>query len=131
MGREYILGLTYTECFNMRVLIIFCILVVITSIAFSCDSSTYEEIAGENANPTYTVSVKPIIVANCLSCHSVAADQYPALETYTQVREATESGDVICRIDNQSCGSVMPQSGRMPQININTIKKWATNGFPN
>jgi hypothetical protein len=53
------------------------------------------------------------------------------METYSQVRAATENGDLICRIDDQSCGSVMPQSGRMPQTNIDIIKKWADNGYPN
>lgn len=115
----------------MRALLFFCVLAIVVAMEFSCESATYEEIAGENANPTYTASVKPIMANNCLSCHSVAAGQSPSLETYAQVREATETGDVICRIDDQSCGKVMPQSGRMPQININTIKKWAANGFPN
>lgn len=100
-------------------------------VGFSCDSATYDEISGEVANPTYTSNVKPIIMNNCLSCHSEAGGQYPTMETYVQVREATENGDVICRIDDQSCGSVMPQSGRMPQTTINTIKKWAANGYPN
>jgi hypothetical protein len=102
----------------MRALKIIIVLVITSLIGFSCESSTYEEISGEVANPTYTVHVQPIIQNNCLSCHS-------------QVRNAAEEGNMICRIDDQSCGSVMPQSGRMPQTTINTIKNWATNGFPN
>lgn len=115
----------------MKALNFFIILMIICSIGFSCESSTYEEISGEIANPTYTFSVKPIVANNCLSCHSLAGGQSPTMETYTQFREATETGNVICRIDDQSCGAVMPQSGRMPQVNISTIKKWAANGFPN
>ncbi|QBN18320.1 hypothetical protein [Flavobacterium nackdongense] len=115
----------------MKAFKIFSILIVLTLILFSCESSTYEEIAGENANPTYSQSVRPIIQSNCLSCHSATAGQNPTLETYAQVRDAAENGSMICRIDDQSCGSVMPQSGRMPQPTINTIKKWAANGYPN
>ncbi len=107
------------------------ILAISCYVAFSCDSSTYDEISGQVANPTYRANVKTIIDNNCLSCHSALAGQYPTMETYAEVREAAESGSMICRIDDQSCGSVMPQSGRMPQTNINTIKKWAANGFPN
>ncbi|TRX16109.1 hypothetical protein FNW25_13230 [Flavobacterium franklandianum] len=108
------------------------ILIFITCcIGFSCETSTYDEVSGEVANPTYTANVKSIINNNCLGCHSDAAGQYPTMETYVQVRNATENGKVICRIDDQSCGAVMPQSGRMPQVNINTIKKWVANGFPN
>jgi uncharacterized membrane protein len=115
----------------MKALKIIFILMITFYVGFSCDSATYDEISGEVSNPTYTSNVKPIVVNNCLSCHSEAGAQFPTLETYVQVREATENGAVICRIDDQSCGSVMPQSGRMPQTNINTIKKWAANGYPN
>ena len=110
----------------------FIILILITGyVAFSCESSTYDDISGEVSNPTYTANVKNIINNNCLSCHSAAAGQNPTMETYSQVRDAAENGSTICRIDDQSCGSVMPQSGRMPQTNINTIKKWAAKGYPN
>lgn len=99
---------------------------------FSCNTATFDEIAGEEvAIPTYNNDVKKIISNNCLACHSTEAGQYPEMETFAQLKEAIEQGDVICRIDNQSCGAVMPQSGRMPQTNINTIKKWAANGYPN
>ena len=108
------------------------ILILITCyVGFSCESSTYDDISGQVSNPTYTANVKYIIVNNCLSCHSAAAGQNPTMDTHSEVRDAAENGGMICRIDDQSCGSVMPQSGRMPQTTINTIKKWATNGYPN
>lgn len=115
----------------MKAIKISILILISCYIGFSCESSTYNDISGEVANPAYTANVKNIIENNCLGCHSDAAGQYPTMETYVQVREATEKGQVICRIDDQSCGSVMPQSGRMPQTNINTIKKWAANGYPN
>ena len=115
----------------MKSLKIIGILLIASYVEFSCGTSTYDEISGEVANPTYTANVKPIIANNCLTCHSAAGGQYPTMETFVQAREAAKNGNMICRIDDQSCGSVMPQSGRMPQTNINTIKKWAANGYPN
>ena len=115
----------------MKSLKIISILLIASYVWFSCETATYDEISGEVANPTYTANVKPIIASNCLTCHSAAGGQYPTMETFVQAREAAEKGNMICRIDDQSCGSVMPQSGRMPQTNINTIKKWAANGYPN
>lgn len=115
----------------MKTLKIITVLIIACVIGYSCETQTYEEISGEVANPTYTANIKPIIENNCLSCHSVAGAEFPTMETYAQVRNAAENGNMICRIDNQSCGSVMPQSGRMPQTRINTIKKWATNGYQN
>lgn len=131
MEKEFILVLTYTEYFNMKAFKIIIALLGIFYIVLSCESSTYEEISGVVTNPTYKANVKVIIDNNCLDCHSAVAGQYPTMETYSQVRAATENGDLICRIDDQSCGSVMPQSGRMPQTNIDIIKKWADNGYPN
>ena len=106
-------------------------LLIACYLGFSCQTATYDEISVEVAIPTYTVNVKPIISNNCFPCHSAAGGQNPVMETYNQVLDATKNGKVICRIDDQSCGPVMPQKGRMPQTNINTIKKWAANGYPN
>jgi uncharacterized membrane protein len=116
---------TYMKSFKIII-----ILVITCYVSFSCETATYEDISSKAANPTYTANIQTIISNNCLSCHG-AGDQYPTLETYSQVRESAEEGSMICRIDDQSCGSVMPQSGRMPQTSINTIKNWAANGFPN
>ena len=115
----------------MKAIKIIILILITCNVGSSCETSTYDEISGEVANPTYTANIKPIIDNNCLTCHSATAGQYPTMETYVQARDAAEIGNMICRIDDQSCGSVMPQSGRMPQTNINTIKKWAANGYPN
>lgn len=97
----------------------------------SCDSHTYEEAAGPAVtNPVYTTNIKPVFQNNCVSCHSQAYGQEPYFETYDQVKEETLNGDVVCRIDDQSCGSVMPTTGRMAQPSINLIKTWKANGCP-
>ncbi|MFZ4671115.1 MAG: hypothetical protein ACOYLT_03780 [Flavobacterium sp.] len=115
----------------MKAVKIIIVFMIACFIGYSCDSTTYEEISGEVENPTYSKNIKPIIENNCLSCHSAAAAEYPTMETYAQVRDAAENGNMICRIDDQSCGAVMPQSGRMPQTRIDIIKKWVVNGYPN
>jgi uncharacterized membrane protein len=131
MEKGFILGLTYIEFFKMKVFKYILALCLLICISLSCESSTYEEISGIVTNPTYSANVKVIIDNNCLSCHSATAKQFPTLETYNQVKDAAEFGYLICRIDDQSCGPVMPQTGRMPQVTIDMIKKWAANGFPN
>ncbi len=115
----------------MKTIKIISILLIAYYLGFSCQTATYDEISVEVAKPTYTVNVRPIINNNCFPCHSAAGGQYPVMETFVQAREAAEIGDMICRIDDQSCGLVMPQKGRMPQTNINTIKKWVANEYPN
>jgi hypothetical protein len=127
--KVFILGLTCIEYFSMKALKL--IFIIAIGFVFSCESNTYEEISGEIENPTYTINVKSIIDNNCLSCHSSSGGEFPTMETYLQVKNVAQNGNMICRIDDQSCGSVMPQSGRMPQTKINTIKKWTNNGCPN
>lgn len=96
----------------------------------SCESNTYSEVELLSENPTYVANIKPLIIENCISCHA-NDQQYPNLETYAEVKDACQNGNVICRIDTQSCGSVMPQSGKMPQSKINSIKLWITQGCIN
>jgi len=97
----------------------------------SCESNTYDQISEVNTNPTYTANVGPIIRANCSGCHS-GGSQFPDLENYAQIKEATQNGDLICRIDqSQACGRVMPPSGSMTKGTIDMIKLWATNGYLN
>lgn len=111
--------------------LIFLSFVVLT--IFSCQSSTYDDISPKNiTNPTYAKNIKPIVDANCISCHSQGGTgQYPNLETYLELKDGCENGKVICRIEGQTCGEVMPQSGRMPQSTIDLIKLWKAQGFLN
>ena len=97
----------------------------------SCESNTYNEISETVTNPTYTKNIQPVIKSNCINCHA-GSSQFPNLETYSEVKEATQYGDLICRIDqSQACGRVMPQSGPMPKATIDMILLWQQQGCLN
>ena len=118
----------------MRKIFLTAILAVMVTIAFvlnSCESKTYEDISDSSENPTYTKNIKNVIVNNCYPCHSDAGENFPKMETYEQTKDAAQNGNMICRIDDQSCGSVMPQQGRMPQTTIDLIKLWVSQGYIN
>lgn len=104
---------------------------MISAFIVSCESNTYNEITETTTNPTYTKNIAPIVKANCVSCHS-GNSQFPNLETYAEVKESTQNGDLICRIDqSQACGSVMPPSGLMPQTTIDMFLLWQQQGCLN
>jgi hypothetical protein len=113
-------------------------LVILVGIVFvSCESNTYEEISKAPevviviTNPTYENNIKPIISSNCVGCHSPGVvNQSPYLRNYNEVKDAVANGAVLCRIQGL-CGDVMPQSGKMPQANIDLIKLWSTQGYVN
>lgn len=103
-------------------------MLIIGIIIVSCESSTTQDLEPKVAQPTYTANIEPIFSANCTGCHA-GGNQFPDLDSYTAVKDATLSGNVLCRI-NASCGSIMPQSGALPQATITMINTWATNNCP-
>jgi len=107
------------------------IFLMLISAAFvvSCESTTYDQISIPSTNPTYTINVGPVIKANCSGCHS-GGSQFPNLENYAQVKEATQNGNLLCKI-NGTCGSVMPTNGKMSQGTIDMIQLWSSNGYIN
>lgn len=107
------------------------IILIIISVAFflSCDSSTTQELSVVVTNPTYAKNIEPVISTSCINCHS-GGNQYPSLDSYDALKEASMNGQVLCRIDG-SCGNIMPQSGALPQQTVTMIKLWATNNYPN
>jgi cytochrome c5 len=112
--------------------------IILFSILFvSCDSKTYEEVATV-ANPTYTKNIKPLFQSKCTTCHSPTAttDQEPYLTTSDEIKSAIENNSLECLIDDPTqcfynASSIMPPTGRMPQVNIDMVKTWIANGYPN
>lgn len=102
--------------------------ILISSLLVSCESNTYEEIAGVVDNPTYEANVKNIMTDKCNSCHNPDYGQEPYLQTYTLVKEACENGSLLCKIDG-SCGSIMPTEGKMPKARVDIIQNWALQGY--
>ncbi|MDI1256284.1 MAG: hypothetical protein PSV16_09285 [Flavobacterium sp.] len=105
-------------------------IVLAIALAVSCQSNTYEEVSVITTNPTYMANVKPIMNANCTSCHSIDGGQEPYLETYDQVKNAVQNNGLLDEIAAPS-GQGMPELARMPQSKIDAINTWTNNGFPN
>ena len=93
----------------------------------SCDSTTVQDIQPIVTNPTYNANIKPLFNAKCTSCHSTNGEN-PPLTNYAEVRDAYEFGSVQCRIQNE-CGSIMPPSGKFPQVLIDMVNNWALQGY--
>ena len=103
-------------------------LVVIGTFVVSCESNTYSEVSGYVPNPTYQNKIKKIMAAQCTSCHSLNGTRPGSpLETYQEVVDNAE--DISCRLDGSSCG-LMPQSGKLPQVQIDMFNTWIEHEFP-
>ncbi|MGQ2983014.1 c-type cytochrome [Flavobacterium sp.] len=100
----------------------------------SCESNTYEDLQDNpvvEGNVTYEQHVKPIIAANCLSCHGDGGvSSFRPLGTYAELKDAIQNTNLLDRIQRQNGEpGLMPQTGRMPQSNINMIVEWNMDGL--
>lgn len=104
------------------------IFLILVSVLFmvSCTSNSIQDISAVVTNPTYAADVGPVFAAQCVGCHG--GGQSPALNNYDNVKAACKTGNVLCRIE-ESCGGIMPQSGKMPQATIDMIKLWAAQDY--
>lgn len=109
-----------------KVSLLFLIIAVSLSIS-SCSTSTIEEVVITDPI-TYDANVSTIISNNCLPCHGGTTPSAGLnLETYASVRNATENGNVLARINSAS--NPMPIGGQMPPVLIATIEEWANQGY--
>jgi hypothetical protein len=95
----------------------------------SCESTTTQDISAVITDPTYTAHIAPVMSAKCTSCHA-GGNEFPNLETYAEVKEATQNGALLCRLEGTCGGEIMPPSGALPTATITMINNWATNNFP-
>lgn len=94
----------------------------------ACESRTYEEISDKTPIAevvTYNKDVKPIIEANCVSCHS------PGVQSLTNYNEVKNNIDNIINRINRPNGDPlkMPQGGSLSPTQINIITKWKADGL--
>ncbi|SIP96211.1 hypothetical protein SAMN05880574_10320 [Chryseobacterium sp. RU37D] len=97
-------------------------------VLIACESRTYEEISDNTPiaeQVTFTKDVKPIIDANCVSCHSPGAQ---ALTNYSEVK--ANINNIIDRISRPNGDPLkMPQGGSLSPSQINIITKWKADGL--
>lgn len=109
-------------------------IVFLSILFYGCSSSGGDEEPMPDPDPmggpiTYQSDVRPIITANCLSCHSdPPANNAPMpLTTYSDVRGAVETRGLLNRINSTT--NPMPPSGRMPASTRQVIEDWVDQGF--
>lgn len=115
---------------------------LLAALVIACESSTYTEAAAttpttttpttttpttETKKVTYTSDVKTIVTSNCIGCHGAGGNS-PTLSTYAQVKNAADTGKMLCAIQANGCRT-MPTSGKMPQATIDVILLWVNQGY--
>jgi uncharacterized membrane protein len=102
----------------------------------ACSNDSEDDLINQMQNPdpiTYTDDVKAIIDNNCLNCHSdPPTNGAPIpLVTFVQVKNSTENGTLISRIQSQAgqSGAMPLGAPRLPQSLIDIVVQWQADGF--
>ena len=123
----------------MKQIIAFSIFILSSLFFTGCYYDVVEELYPSNgvvcdtAGVTYSLTVKPIIDQNCISCHSQASQQGGVvLETYADVLVFANSGQLLGSVKHTTGYAAMPQGGaKLNDCNILKIEKWIQDGSPN
>lgn len=96
----------------------------------SCSSNSDDDDLIENppAAITYSNSISAIMSGNCTGCHgSTPSNGAPmSLTSFANVKSAVETRGLIGLIEN----GTMPPNGNLSAAEIQNIKTWQTNNFP-
>jgi len=77
---------------------------------------------------TYQTHISPVISSRCISCHGGNDPQGGLLlQTFNQVRNSTENGTLIQRINDPA--DPMPTTGLMPASTRALFDEWVNNGY--
>ncbi len=118
----------------MKILTIMCVLLIAVGYT-GCyyDKSLLDQNAiCDTAIVTYSGSVKPVLTAYCLGCHSGPnAPLRVRLDNYTDVRSQVLNGKLLGSITHSPGFIPMPPGNKLSDCNIAKIRKWIVTGSPN
>jgi hypothetical protein len=109
---------------------------------FAASSCTYDQsekyafdaLACDTTNVRFSVEIKNILDASCLSCHADAADDGGgySLDSYEEVKNYVDQKRFLESIERPGI-NYMPRGGaaRLSTCKINQIKSWINKGAPN
>ena len=102
-------------------------LLYITFFFTSCSYNTIENSTCNSDTPSFSECVDPIIVNECISCHSYAGSaEMLNLTIDVNIQEAVLNGTLIERINSST--NPMPPAGKLPESSLEIINRWADNG---
>jgi hypothetical protein len=87
----------------------------------------------DTATVTYSVSIVPILSANCITCHggSIPAGGID-LSIYSNVKQQVDNGKLWGAVSQAPGYKPMPRnSDKLNDCNLNKIKLWILAGAPN
>lgn len=81
----------------------------------------------DTAAINYTSHIEPVLIANCVACHSSTK---PKLTTYEQVVDAAKNANLYCSINASGSCQAMPPSGKMADSVLKFFDTWKCKNYP-
>lgn len=98
-----------------------------TACFYDNEQDLYGAVACDTAAISYATDIRPILDANCISCHAPGGEQeISPLLTYDDIKRYTDGNNLTDRINGNS--SLMPPTGKMAVCNIAIIEAWINQG---
>ena len=86
-------------------------------------------------SPSLANDVRPILSANCYSCHSTqnkGSGGNIDLQDYTGLKVVVDNGKLVCAVKHLSCAIAMPRDGnKLDDCSIQKIETWVNKGGSN
>lgn len=86
----------------------------------ACKKQTSFTPVCDGSSPTYDANIKAIIDQSCVSCHG-------NYSSYSGLSSDLSNGKFEKEVLTKQ---TMPQSGSLTEAQLNTVKCWVENGFP-
>ncbi len=118
----------YENKIPMKALLLFSLSALVLTVAACKKKVTTSDCTGTTS--TYITNVKPILDANCVSCHngSNKSGGYD-LSTYSHAKNAKDA--IVGSVQHANGFAPMPQgASKLDDASIKLINCWAQNGTP-
>lgn len=120
----------------MRILSVYFVALLmlgLSSCYYDVEEELYTSTGCDYTNISYTATVLPILIDNCLSCHSNASNSGNiSLEGYDKVKTYVDNGELLGSIKHASGYSPMPKNlAPLLDCEITKIEYWINQGAPN
>lgn len=123
---------------RIRSILLIIFVATITGCYYDSEEKLYATISTtcDLTNVTFAGTVKPILQASCLNCHSNSRASGSGggirLENHTDVQSFAINGKLIGTVKHLSGYQQMPQGGgKLPDCEISQLQKWIDNGTLN
>ena len=99
---------------------------LVCAVLMSCKKDELHTPVCDGSNPTYDADISLIIDQNCIQCHG-ANSSHGDFTTYNNMNSVITNGKFEQEVLTDQ---TMPQNGSLSQEQLNKIKCWVENGYP-